>query len=233
MESAANVTDALNMLKEDRERYSLVITDLMLPKISGMELLKTVQDLYSQLPVIVFTGYATTDKAIEAIRNGAFDFLPKPFSIEELLGVVKRSLKYLEIMDDQIIMKELNVQLTEIEKNNKVYFFGDHSWAKLEANDEVLVGAGRTFYRLLGEIKEIEFPNMNEEINQGNLCVKIITENDTIHIVRMPLSGIIEQFNPKLKLDKNLIQTDPFKDGWLIKISPTQMDKDGASVMLV
>jgi DNA-binding NtrC family response regulator len=74
------------------ESYDLVVLDLKLPKIDGMEILKTIRDEDRQTPVIIITGHATVESAIEAMKLGAFDYLAKPFGPEELRVVVKKAL---------------------------------------------------------------------------------------------------------------------------------------------
>jgi DNA-binding NtrC family response regulator len=63
-----------------------------MPKKSGMELLESIKTQYSDMPVVMITGYASIDKAIEATRLGAFQFIPKPFTPEELRKVTDEAL---------------------------------------------------------------------------------------------------------------------------------------------
>jgi DNA-binding NtrC family response regulator len=74
------------------QRYDLVITDLQMENVSGMDILKEVNRLYTQTRVIMLTAYATLDATIEAIRERIFDFFPKPVKIEELKQSVKKAL---------------------------------------------------------------------------------------------------------------------------------------------
>ena len=63
-----------------------------MPKTNGMELLKSVKKQYPDIPVVMITGYASIDKAIEATRLGAFQFIPKPFTPDELKQVTVEAL---------------------------------------------------------------------------------------------------------------------------------------------
>jgi signal transduction histidine kinase len=76
-----------------RLKPGLVVVDLKMPGISGMEVVARVHELDANITVIVITGYATIDTAVEAMKCGAFDFLPKPFSPDELRIIVKRGLE--------------------------------------------------------------------------------------------------------------------------------------------
>lgn len=74
-------------------RPALVLVDLKMPGISGMEVIARVHGIDPQIIVVVITGYATVDTAVEALKRGAYDFLPKPFSPDELRLIVQRGLE--------------------------------------------------------------------------------------------------------------------------------------------
>jgi len=90
VDDSLNVEDAIN--KIDKSSYDLVITDLMMPKTSGMELLEIVKENYPELDVIMITGYASIDSAVQATKLGAADYLPKPFTPDELAEVTEKVL---------------------------------------------------------------------------------------------------------------------------------------------
>jgi len=73
--------------------FQLVITDLKMPEMDGIELLDALRKLDSRVMVMVITGYGTIESAVEAIKKGAYDFIPKPFKMEELEIIVKRALE--------------------------------------------------------------------------------------------------------------------------------------------
>ncbi|MCD4848736.1 MAG: sigma-54 dependent transcriptional regulator [Candidatus Aegiribacteria sp.] len=83
---------ALRMLRE-KNNFDLIITDIRLPDISGIEILDIVRAKYPFLPVIVITGYASIESTKEAIRKGAVDYLPKPFTTGALINSVSNTLK--------------------------------------------------------------------------------------------------------------------------------------------
>jgi two-component system NtrC family response regulator len=75
------------------EPFDVVFTDLKMVDVGGMEVLQTVRQKYPRTVVVVITGYATIASAVETMRSGAFDFLPKPFTSGELLAVLERALE--------------------------------------------------------------------------------------------------------------------------------------------
>jgi FixJ family two-component response regulator len=74
--------------------YSLVITDVMMPRLGGLDFLKNVKVSQPELPVVIITGYATTDITIQALKLGAVDFITKPFKLSEIFFTVKRIMDY-------------------------------------------------------------------------------------------------------------------------------------------
>ena len=84
---------------EEAEKYlqddfpGIVVTDMRLPGISGMDLLRKVRARDADLPVIIITGHGDVTLAVEAMRNGAYDFMQKPFSTDDLIEVVRRALE--------------------------------------------------------------------------------------------------------------------------------------------
>ncbi|HID97321.1 MAG TPA: sigma-54-dependent Fis family transcriptional regulator, partial [Thermodesulfobacteriaceae bacterium] len=89
--SAANGEGALELLA--REDVSLVISDVRMPGIDGVALLKEIKTSYPDLPVILITAFASMDSAVAAMKEGAWDYLTKPFRLEEIRDVVEKALE--------------------------------------------------------------------------------------------------------------------------------------------
>ena len=91
VETFLNAEPALKRLRE--EKFDVVVTDYKMKGIDGMEVLKTVKDLYPATQVIMITAFANLDAAIEALRRDVHDFFPKPVKIKELKASIKRALE--------------------------------------------------------------------------------------------------------------------------------------------
>lgn len=98
-----------------KEPYDLVISDLKMPGMGGMELLSRIKELNSSTPVIIMTGYPTIDITVSAMKEGALDFLTKPFTIEDLIFKVDLYLKERSILTKE----DLNVEKTDWDLNEK------------------------------------------------------------------------------------------------------------------
>lgn len=82
--------------------FDVVLTDLKMPHSDGMSVLSASREANTDTPVIVMTGYATIDSVVDAMKNGAYDYIEKPFEPDELLLVVKRALDYRMLVDENI-----------------------------------------------------------------------------------------------------------------------------------
>jgi len=102
--AAASGSDAYHLL--DRYEFDLVITDLKMPEISGMDVLARVKEVAPQTEVIMITAYATTDSAVEAMKRGAFDYVIKPFKIDELKLIVKKALAQKRLTQENILLRQ-------------------------------------------------------------------------------------------------------------------------------
>jgi DNA-binding NtrC family response regulator len=102
--TASTTEQALDIL--DQYPVDLVITDLRVPQIGGLELLKRVRESYPQTAVIVLTQYGTIESAVEATRMGAADYVTKPFHVPELRGKIDRVVRSLEIDQENRVLRE-------------------------------------------------------------------------------------------------------------------------------
>ncbi len=102
--TSQDASTALERVKS--ETYDLVIADLMMPKMSGLELLSQAKSINPDLDFIVMTAFASVDSAIEALKKGAFDYITKPFRVDEIKIAVRKSLEQKKIVRENIKLKK-------------------------------------------------------------------------------------------------------------------------------
>lgn len=116
-DSAATGEEGL--LKIGQEGYDLVLLDIMMPGMSGMETLKRIPDIDSNLVCVVITGYATVELAVQAIKQGAYDFITKPFDADTLLLTVEQGLEKRQLSMQAQRLAALEKEAQELARQNE------------------------------------------------------------------------------------------------------------------
>src|SRR6188474_663885 len=105
--SVHTVEDGEKALTELRLRpYDLLITDLKMPRLSGLQLLERIESERLGVLTVLMTGFGTVETAIEAMKKGAYDYLLKPFKVEEVIHVVRRALYRQRLQAENIRLRE-------------------------------------------------------------------------------------------------------------------------------
>jgi two-component system response regulator PilR (NtrC family) len=101
--TAKNGADAIRSVQA--EIFDLVITDVKMPGADGMEVLKSVKEISPETVVIMITAFATTETAVEAMKIGAYDYIIKPFKVDELKLIINNSLEKRDLRKENILLK--------------------------------------------------------------------------------------------------------------------------------
>jgi DNA-binding NtrC family response regulator len=106
---------ALRLIEE--QQFDVVLTDLKMEKVDGMQILKKCRELYPDTEVIIITGYATLESAVETMKHGAFYYVAKPFKLDEVRKVVKEAIEKVRLKRENI---ELRAHIEEYEGKVKI-----------------------------------------------------------------------------------------------------------------
>ena len=101
-----NPLEVGKLLQEDS--FDLVVTDLKMPLVDGLDLIDMVKQVDAKLPIIIITAYGTTESAQEAVTKGAYDFITKPFRKETILITIKRALEWKRLQGELQALKSPN-----------------------------------------------------------------------------------------------------------------------------
>ncbi|MBI1824312.1 MAG: sigma-54-dependent Fis family transcriptional regulator, partial [Nitrospirae bacterium] len=104
MTLAANGREGVAKFKENR--FDLVISDLKLPDQTGLDILTLVKETRPEVPVILMTAFGTVETAVRAVKDGAFDFITKPFEPDHLLLLVKKALEGQKLLSEKMFLKD-------------------------------------------------------------------------------------------------------------------------------
>jgi CheY-like chemotaxis protein/glycine cleavage system H lipoate-binding protein len=215
IDTVQSAAEALAQLAS--QPYSLVITDLMMPIVDGLGLLQRIREMGLHPRTIMITGYPTIQTALRARRLGAFEYVTKPFTGQELRSVVVRALR--------------TPQTTErpaapVETSDPVWYIPDHAWVRLEPDGSARVGVASKFAAAVGEIAGIEAPAPGNLVEAGRACAVIRAKDSVEHSLYCPLSGRVLEVNPDMAGAPRLVESSPERDGWLFRMSPLHADRE-------
>lgn len=101
--SATDGEEAVELLQ--KEIFDLVITDLRMPKVDGLEVLKAVKSTSPETVVLIITAFASADSAVEAMKQGAYDYLTKPFQVDEVQLIIRNALEKRRLTTENMLLK--------------------------------------------------------------------------------------------------------------------------------
>ncbi len=99
-----NPLEALELAKKGS--FDLLVADLKMPGLNGIELLESVKRFDEDIPTIIITAYGTVEAAVETMHKGAFDFITKPFRKEQILFTIERALKWVRVQKENKMLRE-------------------------------------------------------------------------------------------------------------------------------
>jgi len=111
--SAENAKTALSML--ETESYDIILADIKMPGMDGLEMLRRIKQIKADSIVIVMTAFATVDTAVQALKDGAFDYITKPFDPDDLSHLIRNASKQISLVEENETLKNKLVSLENVE----------------------------------------------------------------------------------------------------------------------
>ncbi len=225
--TALSAADALSLM--DEAPIDIVLVDLMMPETDGLELMKLVADRDAGIPVIMITGYATINTALQAKQLGAFDYIAKPFSRTELQGVVRRAGELVAARPagaEPSSSENGGVKPAQVETPKTFQAAGKNSWMTLEQDGTVLIGVEHAFLSTIGKVQTLNLPAVGDEIRQGGIVLEIYSADLRSHSVLSPLTGTVVEVNDTVLEKPEDAFEDPYETGWLIRLKPSRFEQE-------
>jgi CheY-like chemotaxis protein len=210
--------------KFGHNNYKLIVCDIMMPEIDGFEFLDELHNRKISSAVIMTTGFSTVENAVKSLYSGAIDFIPKPFTTDELINSVLRGMKYIGIQNSVKSYQKDNSEIPYVPCPAKYYRLGYSSWVAEENTGSVLIGATDLFIKTIENINEVELLQIDEEVVQGNACAFIKDKDERKHPLLSPVSGRIIEVNDDIVKNKSLIEKDPYFEGWFYRLIPSDSE---------
>jgi CheY-like chemotaxis protein len=224
--------EALMLVRQND--YDFVFTDLKMPVMDGVEVVKSVKHLRPDVDVAVITGFGTIETAVETISHGAVDYVQKPFTEEELLAFANRLLiKRRARIESQSrpTVHIVSPAIAEAVAGSEYCVPGGafvspgHAWAQIESDGGVCLGLDDFARKALGRIERVELPAKGARLKRGDvLCV--VRRGDELVRLRTPLSGEVTQVNADLQTEPVLLTQSPYDRGWVCVVRPSDLATD-------
>ena len=224
--------EALGLVQ--KHDYDFVFTDLKMPDMDGIEVTKAVKHLRPDIDVIVITGYATIESAVETMKYGAMDYVQKPFTEDELVAFVNKSLIRRQDRIDRTTKPTVHLITPSIGESSSKHEFNvpagvlispAHNWVKVELNGMVQVGIDDFTQKILNKIDSIALPHEGQKVKNGESLFSI-KQGDRAMTFPSPVSGKVVSVNNDLNDHIEYVNMKPYELGWMCRIEPTNLNED-------
>jgi FixJ family two-component response regulator/glycine cleavage system H lipoate-binding protein len=224
--------EALGLIQQ--HHYDFLFTDLKMPTMSGEDVAKSAKHLRPDIDVIVITGYATVESAVEVMKHGVMDYIQKPFTETELIDLVRKFL----YRRQERIEKELKprVHISHISELSSfpaaefvipggAFISEGHCWLTLEPDGTVKVGVDDFAKKLLGKIDDIEYPNLGMKVIAGQTLFSLRLGKRTAAFAA-PVSGQVTKINKYLGENLGSLEATPYGQNWICAIDADDVDAE-------
>ena len=222
-------SEALGLIRKND--YDFVFTDLKMPGMDGVEVTKAVKHLRPDIDVIVITGYASIETAVETVQFGAMAYIEKPFTEDELLAFVKTAL----IKRQANLGKNMRHKIRLIKPGTResesrfelnvpagVFISPQHAWAKIESNGTVRVGLDDLVRKIFEKFDQVELPTMAQKVEKGDTLFTLKFGDYNLK-VPSPLSGKVTSVNTEHAEHPEWLTIKPFQLSWMCGIEPSNL----------
>jgi CheY-like chemotaxis protein/glycine cleavage system H lipoate-binding protein len=213
--------EALGLLRA--HHYDFVFTDLRMPGMDGLEVVKAVKHVRPDIDVVIITGYATIETAVECMKFGALDYVQKPFTEEELRAFVKKALLRRQDRLERQLRPAIHIthgttpaELPpgEFSIPGGVLVSPGHCWVSLSPEGTVKIGLDDFAKKLIGRVDAVELPPVGATVRAGEPLFTVRQKGRRIPFVA-PVSGRVTKINQGLAAAPAKLDASPYEPQWL------------------
>jgi len=214
--------------------YDFVFTDLKMPTMDGLDVVKGVKHLRPDIDVAVITGYGTIETAVDSMRFGAVDYVQKPFTEDELVDFANKLLIRRLEKRERLAPPEVHLVTPSaggvasprvINVPGGIYVSPEHTWVSVEMTGEGRVGVDDLFQKTVGEVEAIDLPEAGRPVRRGEPLFTLRRGEQSFEF-SSPLSGKVKQVHHDLDYHLGLMRMRPYEQGWVCTIEPTELTVD-------
>jgi CheY-like chemotaxis protein len=200
------------------ENFDLVITDVRLPDINGLVVLKESRILQPTADVVVISGYPSYEDAGESVRLGAFEYIEKPFTPDFMINVAKKVFdKKGWILRKAYInqFKKYIVPLSDMD--DLTIYYKDGVWARPIIKEEIWeIGIDIRHFFMSGQLICVEILRDMKAVAAGEPFARLISSDARIYDITSPMTGVVRLFNERANEAISGLLKDYVSEGWLL-----------------
>jgi CheY-like chemotaxis protein len=221
--------EALGLVQ--RRDYDFLFTDLKMPVMDGVEVVKGVKHLRPDVDVAVITGYATVESAVETMQHGAMDYVQKPFTADELVAFARRLLVKRQARLEAQRLPRVRVVAPAFAEAVRpgefcvpggAFLSDGHAWARIEPDGQVRVGLDDFARQALGEIERVELPEEAAMVRRGEPIFTVHRGGSGVRFIA-PVTGKVALVNRDLLAHPDWLAQSPYDGAWVCLLEPLDL----------
>jgi CheY-like chemotaxis protein len=218
--------EALGLVQ--KHKYDFVFTDLKMPEMDGLDVVKGVKHYSPESDVVVITGYASIESAVNAMKWGAMDYVQKPFTEDELVEFTKKCLFRRQDREHKRLSSTVRVATTdrplahEFSLPGGVFISAGHVWANVTVPGMVRVGLDDFARKMIGRIDALELPAKGTTVKKGERLFSV-RQGGRVAVFHAPVSGKVRELNADLPHHLDWLHHRPYEQGWVCSMAPEHL----------
>ncbi|MDA8082555.1 MAG: response regulator [Nitrospiraceae bacterium] len=209
------------------EEFDLLISDVRLPDINGITVLRETKLVQPKLDVVIITGYPTLEDAKESVKLGAFEFIEKPFTPEFMMNVARKIFDTKGWILRKAFIDEFRNDIVSLRDSaNPVLFYKEGTWARPLSNNLWEIGCDVRYWLLSGQLTYVDMRTDLKAVMAGESFGKIISGGGQEEPLTSPMSGRIVEINKEANAAMSALVRDNLSEGWLLwlaRVEPVQV----------
>ena len=226
IDTVENGLEALGLVQQ--HTYDFVFTDLKMPEMDGLDVVKGVKHYSPETDIVVITGYATIESAVNAMKFGAVDYVQKPFTEDELVEFTKKCLIRRHDRQEKRLSSTVRVVTTDRPPAHEfglpggVFISSGHVWANVTVAGMVRLGMDDFARKMIGRIDAIELPAKGATVKKGERLFSI-RQGTRVAVLCAPISGKVQDLNADLSHHVEWVASRPYEKGWVCLMKPEHL----------
>lgn len=224
--------EALTLLA--RNNYDFLFVDLKMPDMDGVDVCKAAKHLRPDVDVVIITGFASVESAVETMKFGALDYFQKPFTEEEIVAFIN---KCLHRRQDRLAREkkpvlhlvtatgQTSASPRDFDVPGSLFIAPAHTWLGITPGGTARIGLDDFALKIIGPVESIELPAAGSAVRLGDTLFHI-TRNGIRMAVPAPVSGRVAQVNEALRDKPEIMNTKPYDTGWACDLDTPDLARE-------